>query len=238
MSSADSSGVRDRNAPDSGIAPYTRVTLRPIGSPLPMGLLALMCAVLLLSLGQVGALPAEEGRTVALILVGFVVPLMLVSSIFSFLARDTVAGTALGLFTGAFLVIALGTLSAPSPQATSDALGVFLIALAAAMLVLVAGASFGKAGPAAVIVVGSARFLVNGLYEIKSTAGLEHAAGIVGFLLAGTALYSALATLIEDVQRRTTLPLGRRAKARDALDAPFASQLERIEHEAGVRQQL
>jgi succinate-acetate transporter protein len=229
-----SDGFEERNP----LAAYTRVTLRPIGSPLPLGLLALMCAGMLLSLQQVGALAPQEGRTIALILVGFVVPLMLLATIFSFLARDTVAGTGLGLFTGAWLATGLAMLSAPSPGATSDALGAFLICLAGAMLVLIAGASFGKAGPAAVIVAGAARFVVSGLYEIKGTTGLEHAAGIVGFLLAGTALYSALATVVEDVQGHTKLPLGRRAKARDALDAPFDSQLERIEHEAGVRQQL
>src|SRR5436309_14232274 len=84
------------------LAPYTRVTLRPIGSPLPLGLLALMCASVLLSLEQAGALRPTEGKTIALILVGFVVPLMLIAAIFSFLARDTVAATGLGLFAGAW----------------------------------------------------------------------------------------------------------------------------------------
>jgi succinate-acetate transporter protein len=229
-----SDGFEQRNP----IAGYTRVTLRPIGSPLPLGLLALMCAGVLLSLQQAGALAPEEGHTISLILVGFVVPLMLLATIFSFLARDTVAATGLGLFTGAWLATGLAMLSAPSPGATSDALGAFLIALAAAMLVLIGGASFGKAGPAAVILAGAARFLITGLYEIKGSAGLEHAAAAVGFVLAGIALYSALATIVEDIQGHTKLPLGRRAKALDALNAPFDSQLERVEHEAGVRQQL
>ena len=34
----------------------------------------------------------------AVLLLGFVVPLQLIASVLSFLARDTVAGTALGLF--------------------------------------------------------------------------------------------------------------------------------------------
>jgi uncharacterized protein len=149
-----------------------------------------------------------------------------------------VAGSALGLFAGAWLATALTMLSAPKPGATSDALGAFLITLAAAMLVLVAGASFGKAGPALVIVVGAARFLVTGLYEIDGSSGLEHAAAVIGFVLAGAALYSALATAVEDVQGYAKLPLGRRARALDALEAPFDRQLDALEHEAGVRQQL
>jgi hypothetical protein len=68
--------------------------------------------------------------------------------------------------------------------------------------------------------------------------GIEHASAVVGFVLAGTALYSALATLVEDVRGGTALPFGRRAKARAALDGPFDRQLDDIEHEAGVRQQL
>jgi hypothetical protein len=39
------------------------------------------------------------------------------------------------------------------------------------------------------------------------------------------------------VQGETKLPLGRRAMAPKALRGPFDSQLERIEHEARVRQQ-
>ena len=172
-----------------------------------------------------------------MILLGFVVPLMLLATIFSFLARDTVAGTGLGLFAGAWLATALTALTSP-PGSTSQGLGVFLLTLAAAMIVLIAGASFGKAGPAAVIVVGAGRFLLTGLYELNGHRGLEHAAAIVGFVLAGIALYSALATTVEDVQGRPALPMGRRKKAMAALDAPFPTQLEGLEHEAGVRQQL
>jgi succinate-acetate transporter protein len=215
----------------------TRIMLRPIGSPLPLGLLALMCAGLLLSLEQLGTIPQTETSTIALLLLGFVAPLMLISSIFSFLARDTVAGTALGLFAGAWLATGLNFLSA-TPGQTSKALGVFFLALAASFAVIIVGASFGKAGPAVVVVFGVARFLLAGLYELTGDVGVEHAAAIVGFGLAAAALYSALATEIEDVQGEVKLPMGRRASAREALSGPFDSQLEQLEHEAGVRNQL
>src|SRR3954467_13518750 len=168
---------------NGSLAPYTRVTLRPIASPLPLGLLALMCAGVLVSLQQIEAIPASEARSIALILIGFVVPLQLVATVFSFLARDTVAGTGLGLFTGAWLATALVTLTS-QPGSANSALGSFLFSLAASMLVLVAAASFGKAGPAAVIVAGSARMLVTGLYEVTGSKGVEHAAGLIGFALA------------------------------------------------------
>src|SRR5256885_1377529 len=108
------------------VASHTRIVLRPIGSPLPLGLMALMTAGVLLGLQQLGALGTDQQQTIALILLGFVVPLQLLATVFSFLARDTVAGTALGLFSGAWLATGLTMLSAP-PGQTSPALGVFLI---------------------------------------------------------------------------------------------------------------
>jgi uncharacterized protein len=222
---------------DGAIGERTRIVLRPIGSPLPLGLLALMCAGVLLSLQQLGAFPQSETQSIGLILVGFVVPLMLVATIFAYLGRDTVAGTALGLFTGAWLATALSLLES-TPGQTSKVLGVFFLALAASFAVIIAGASFGKAGPAVVIVFGVARFALGGIYELTGNVAVEHAAAIVGFGLAAAALYSALATEIEDVQGEIKLPMGRRASARDALAGPFDSQLEKIEHEAGVRNQL
>jgi succinate-acetate transporter protein len=227
----------DATASNGSLAPYTRITLRPIGSPLPLGLLALACAALLFSLQQLGAFAPTEGRTIALIVIGFVVPLLAVTAVLSFLARDTVAGTALGLFTGAWLASALVTLTSP-PGQLSHAFGAFLCMMAACLAVLIVGASFGKAGLVVVIVCGSARFLLTGLYELTGDVGVEHAAGVVGLALCAAAVYAALATEIEDVKGEVKLPLGRRAKAREALEAPFDNQLERLEHEAGVRQQL
>jgi uncharacterized protein len=227
----------DGRGSDAAVSERTRIILRPLGSPLPLGLLALMSAGILLSLEQIGAIPATEGKQIALVMLGFVAPLMLVAAIFSFLARDTVAATALGLFTGAWLATGLNLLSA-TPGQTSKTLGVFFLTLSAAFAVIIAGASFGKAGPAVVIVFGVARFLLTGLYELTADVGLEHAAAIVGFGLAAAALYSALATEIEDVQGEVKLPMGRRASAHQALAGPFDSQIERLEREAGVRNQL
>jgi uncharacterized protein len=223
--------------PDSSIADSTRIVLRPIGSPLPLGLLGLMVAGLMLSLLQVGTIPEDETMTVAVVMLGFTVPLQLLAAVFSFLARDTVAGTALGLFTGAWTVQGVSLLTAP-PGSTSTAIGIFGLAVALAFFVILAGAAFGKAGPALVIAVGAARFAITGIYELTAATGIQTAAGVLGFVLVAVALYTALATEIEDVQGERKLPLGRRHMAAVALDAPFEDQLERIEHEAGVRQQL
>jgi succinate-acetate transporter protein len=219
------------------LAGLTRIVLRPIGSPLPLGILALVPAGVMMGVLQLGGMPVTQTKTVALLMLGFVVPLQIVASILCFLARDTVAGTGLALFGGTWLATSLALMSG-QPGARSQALGVFLLCVGGTMVVLIAGASFGKFGPALVLVLGATRFGVSGLYELIGSTGLEHAAAIIGFGLAGAALYSALATEVEDVRGELKLPMGRRKLAREAFEGPFESQLERIEREAGVRQQL
>lgn len=211
--------------------------LRPLGSPLPMGLLSLAVASLLLGCLQIGAVDRAEGHKVALIVLGFTVPLQLTATVLCFLSRDTVAGCALGLFAGAWLASSLVLLTSP-PGATSSAFGVFLVALAGALLVVMGGAAGGKAGVAAVLVAGAGRFLLAGLYDLTADTGLEHAAGIIGLVLVAVAVYSALATEVEDVHGRSVLPIGRRRRAALAMRGGFLEQLEGLEREAGVRQQL
>jgi succinate-acetate transporter protein len=230
-------GPASRDGNRSALAARTRIVLRPIGSPLPLGLLALAPAGLLLSCYQIGAFTPAEGRTVAVLVLGFAVPLELLSAVLCFLARDTLAGTALGVFAGAWLASAL-VLRTSTPGATSPAFGVFLLSIAGALAILVAGAAGGKAGPALVMIAGTARFLLAGLFELTGSIGVEHAAAIVGFLLVGAAVYTSLATEIEDIQGETRLPMGRRKRAAMAMEGGFEDQLEGLEREAGVRQQL
>ncbi len=102
---------------------------------------------------------------------------------------------------------------------------------------LIASAAGGKAGPAVVMAAGSARFLLAGLYELTNNRGVEHASAIVGLVLVSTAIYTALATSLEDIHGKGTLPIGRRGHAA-AIQGGLADQLDGPEHEAGVRQQL
>jgi uncharacterized protein len=233
MAHPASSDGRGRGA----LADHTRIVLRPIGSPLPLGLLALAPAGLLLSCMQIGAFAAAEGKTVALIILGFAVPLELIAAVLAFLARDGLGGSALGVFAGAWLASGLVLKSSP-PGSTSASFGVFLLAIAGALAILALGAAGGKAGPALVLVTGVGRFLLSGLYELDGSLGLAHAAAIVGFVLAGVAVYTSLATEVEDVHGESKLPMGRRKRAALAMQGGFEDQLEGIEREAGVRQQL
>jgi uncharacterized protein len=215
----------------------TRIVLRPIGNPLPLGFLALAAATLLISAIQLDWLDAREGESVALILIAFVFPLQLLACILGYLARDVVAGTGMGILAGSWLSVAVVQLTS-GPGATSSALGLFLLVAGLALLVPAAAAASGKLVPAAVLATTAVRFAVTGLYELTGGGGWETAAGVVGLALCALALYAALAMALEDAGRATVLPLLRRGAGRASVGGSLDEQVERIEREAGVREQL
>lgn len=217
---------------------FARVTLRPIGSPLPLGAFALVPAGLLLAGSQLGWFSLSDEKMIPFVLLGFAVPLQLMASVFAFLGRDSLVGTGFGIFTGGWLAYSLASLNG-APGQTSHVLGVFFLAVGAVFAMLTGGGvAGGKAAAGAVILMGSARFLLSGLYELTNSTGVEHAAGIVGLVFVGVAGYVGVATLLEDSARRSILPIGRRGPARAALAEDIDAQLRELEHEAGVRQQL
>jgi uncharacterized protein len=215
-----------------------RVTLRPIGSPLPLGAFALVPAGLLLSGLQLGWFQPTDAKAIAFLLLGFAVPAQLLASALAFLARDALVGTGFGLFASIWLAFALTEISGSVGQ-TSRVLGVFFLSCAGIFALLMAGGfAGGKVAAGAVILAGSARFLLSGLYELSKSSGVEHAAGIVGLVFAGVAAYVGVASLLEDAAHRSILPLGRRRAARAAIEGSVGDQLRQLEHEAGVRDQL
>lgn len=225
----------DGHGPSETVA---RVTLRPIGSPLPLGAFALVPSGLLLAGLQLGWFTEAEATAIPILLLGFAVPLQLVASVFAFLGRDALVGTGFGLFTGTWLAFGLnGAINGVT--GTSHVLGVFFIAVGALfMLLMGGGVTAGKVAAGAIVFFGSLRFLVAGLYELTGSTGLERAAGIIGLVFVVVAAYAGLAALLEDGARRTILPLGRRGLASDALSDGLRAQLNELEHEAGVREQL
>jgi succinate-acetate transporter protein len=214
----------------------TRITLRPIANPLPVGFLALAGGTLLLSGLQLGWVEPAETHTVGLIVIAFVVPLQFLTAVFGFLARDVVAGTGMAILSGTWLSIGLVTLTA-APGSTSDALGLLLILAAIAMLVPAAAAT-GKLVAAAVLVTTALRFAVTALYQLTGSGTWKTTAGVVGLALCALAVYTALAMALEDSKRRTLLPLLRRQTGADAITAGLGRQVTDVEHEAGVRAQL
>lgn len=203
----------------------TRVMLRPIGNPLPLGFLALAGATLLVSGLQLGWLSSSDGKDVALILIAFVFPLQLVTAVFGYLGRDVVAGTGMGILSGTWLSVGLVTLTSPAGS-TSDGLGLFLLLAAVAILVPALAAATGKLVAVAVLGTTALRFACTGIYQLTASGTWEDIAGLVGLALCAVAVYAALAIALEDARRTTVLPTGRRGIGRD------------VEDEAGIRAQL
>ncbi len=215
-----------------------RVMLRPIGSPLPLGVFTLVPSGLLLAGLQLQWFAVTDIRTVGYLLLGFAVPLQFASSILAFLGRDSLVGTAFGIFTGTWLAFGLTALTSP-PGKASPVLGVFFLGVAGIFAMLMGGGlAGGKAAAGVVVLLGSVRFVLSGLYELTASVGFEHAAGIIGLVFVGVACYVGTAVLLEDNARRSILPIGRRGAARAAFAEGLGAQLDGLEHEAGVREQL
>lgn len=213
----------------------TRVVLRPLATPLPLGFLALVLATTAYSALQIGWIPAAQGRVAGLTAVVAAV-LQLGAAVLGYLARDAVAGTGVAVQGGTWALIGLTTLTAP-PGSTSPGLGVVLLAAAVATLIpAVAGQS--KPVPAAVLAATAVRFAVTGVHELTASAGWQAAAGWTGLAVALLALYAALALELEGARRRTVLPLGRRGLARGSVAGEEALDTGELAREPGVRPRL
>ncbi|MDP9409972.1 MAG: acetate uptake transporter family protein [Actinomycetota bacterium] len=215
----------------------TRIFLRPLASPVPLAFFAFGVGSFLQSTLQFGWVSQAEVRDVALILGAFVFPAELVAAIFAFLSRETLGATVLGLFSFAWLGSAL-VVYASAPDVTSGPLGFFDLSLAVILVCVGVIAATGKPVLAAVILLASARFALNGLYEILGSSGVQTASGYLGLLIAAVSLYGGAAFGIEDVQHRAVLPLARRGEAARAFEGDLGEQIGPVETEAGVRKQL
>jgi uncharacterized protein len=214
--------------------PGLRIVLRPMASPMPLGLYTVAIANVLVSSLQLGIISAGERNDVALlILPAFAIQLIV--GVACIAARDSIAATLMTSFAGTWLADALFYLFGTPGSSSAYAVFSFTFCVFVAMLALVARP---KAALFAVLVVAAPRFLVSGLAAATGNAGLSRAAGSFGFILAAVAMYTAFALLIEDVRGRTVLPIGRSGPARDAIEGTIESQLAGYEHMAGIRRTL
>jgi succinate-acetate transporter protein len=213
------------------------VVLRPIGSPLPLGFLALAVGTFVLAGLQLSWIAKTQMHEVGLLLIAFVFPLQALAAIYGFLSRDPVAGTGMALLSGSWLCIGVASATGV-PGRTSGALGLLLVASAACLLVPVLAAGSGKVLAAVVMAGAACRFAATGGYQLSGGHTWKVAAGIVGLVLAALAGYGGLAFEIESNRRRTVLPTGRRGLGRASFTSDFAAQVADVHHEAGVREQL
>jgi succinate-acetate transporter protein len=222
---------------DRRLESVTRVVLRPVGSPVPLGLFGLTAATWVLSAYQLGWIDVAEGKKVALVAIGFASVAQLVASIFAFLARDGVVATALGELALIWLVTGLVMWTLP-PGAKSDALGFFLLFAGVTMVLTATSAAQAKLVPALVFATAGVRFFLGGIEQVTADEIWQDLAGIVGLALTGLAIYGAWAAELEDAQGKTVLPLGRRGRGKEASELPLLEQVRELDSEGGVKKQL
>ncbi|WP_420037771.1 acetate uptake transporter family protein [Streptomyces sp. cg28] len=215
----------------------TRIVLRPVASPLPLGFFALGMGSTVLAALQLGWVPAEQSEVLLLLILIFVVPLQLVAGVFAFLARDAGAGTALLLLGASWAGTSVTSLDSPV-GAPVAAQAVFLLALVPFVLALAGAALKSKPLFAVLLTLTAVRFCLTGLYEAGAGQAWQSAAGWTGLAIGAFALYGGLALLVEDGEQRTVLPLFRRGAARRSIEGDLREQLTAAQQEAGVRHQL
>jgi succinate-acetate transporter protein len=199
------------------------VALRPIGTALPLGFVALTVATSSFSAVQLGWIGPLQNSVVAVGVIVFAVPLQLLASVMGFLGRDSVVGTANGVLAGTWAALSLNTVLHPLPT-NHPGVGVLLVAAGAVLAISGAGAG-AKPVAGLVLLTAATRFVVTGVYELSGIPGWKTTAGWVGIALAVVAFYGALAFELEGAYGRTILPTGRRQSVSELGPPGVRSQL-------------
>ncbi|AQT70882.1 GPR1/FUN34/YaaH family transporter [Streptomyces sp. fd1-xmd] len=228
----DPYGVGRRFEPD--LRRMTRINLRPIASPMPLGFYTVAIASVIVGCFQLGLFEEGARRAVGLaVLPAFVLQLLV--SWFAFGARDVVAATLMACFSGLWLATAL-TLVLEAPG-SMRVLGV-LNAVFALFAVLMASVAGRKRALWLVLCTAVPRFAVAALAGLTGVPWVAAVSGVLGLLLAAVALYTAFALMLEDMRGEEVLPIGRSGPAHHAVEGDLAVQLRNLERQAGVRRTL
>ncbi|MCB5168811.1 GPR1/FUN34/YaaH family transporter [Streptomyces bambusae] len=226
------SGPGRRFEPD--LRAMTRINLRPMASPMPLGFFTVAIASVMTGCLQLGVFDEAERPAVALcVLPAFVLQFLV--SILAFAARDVVAATLMGVFAGSWLAYAL-VMGAGAAGGTR-VLGVFNLAFLA-LGALMAAVTRPKRALWAVIVVSLPRWAATGLGGLTGAEALTRTAGALGLVVAVAAGYAAFALMLEDMRSEEVLPIGRSGPAHHAVEGDLAVQLRNLERQAGVRRTL
>lgn len=212
----------------------TRINLRPIASPMPLGFWTVGIASVVVGCFQLGCFEDGSRRAVGLVVLPAFV-LQLVVAVFALGARDVLAATLMGCFSGLWL--ASGLVLVADPVGGGRVLGVLnaVFALFALMTAAVAGR---KRALWLVLCVAVPRFAVGALAGLGGDAWEVRLSGGLGLLLAAVALYTAFALMLEDMRGVEVLPIGRSGPAHHAVAGGLAVQLRDLERQAGVRRTL
>ncbi|MCX2184562.1 GPR1/FUN34/YaaH family transporter [Streptomyces sp. SKN60] len=228
----DDSGPGRHFEPD--LRSMTRINLRPIASPMPLGFFTIAIASVMTGCLQLGIFEEEARAAVAFcVLPAFVLQLLV--SFLAFGARDVIAATLMGIFAGSWLAYALVMFSG-----TADGLrvlGVFNLALLC-FGALMTAVTRPKRALWLVLAVSLPRWAATGLSGLTGAEWLTRTSGALGLAVALVAMYTAFALMLEDMRSEQVLPIGRSGPAHLAVEGDLAVQLRNLERQAGVRRTL
>jgi hypothetical protein len=219
------------------IHPQVRVFVRPYGSAVPLGFFAFGIGMFLYAAYDAEWIKATDAKTVGLIFVAFVGPLEALAAVIAFLARDTMAGVALGLFTGSWFLAGFATMHA-QPGVLDAAQGYLLLGFTIAVLLLSVVAWLGQPLIAMLLTFAAARGACAAAYDLGAGKGWNHVAGWIALAIYCIAMYGGLAFLLEDAKGHAVLPIGRRGSSAEAIEGDLATQLSGLADEPGVRKHL
>ncbi|NEB93518.1 GPR1/FUN34/YaaH family transporter [Streptomyces bauhiniae] len=212
------------------------MTMRPIGTALPLGYFAFALGMMMLAGDVIGWFDGEE-KLVGIVIAAYVFPLQLVATVMAYLGRDTVSGTTLGLFSTSWLAFGLlDVFRSPGPEPT--VLGVFSLAFGVVILGLAVVASRNKPLFAAVLILCTARAVLDAIYVFTDVSALAFATGCIALAASVAAGYLGLSLLFENAWPGAVLPVFRRGPAAAALEGEITTSRAGIRAEPGVRDQL
>ncbi|MFE3760721.1 GPR1/FUN34/YaaH family transporter [Streptomyces sp. NPDC059104] len=212
----------------------TRINLRPIASPMPLGFFTIAIASVMTGCLQLGIFDATARSAVAFtVLPAFALQLLV--SVLAFGARDVIAATLMAVFAGSWLPYSLIMLSGAADGL--QVLGVFNLALLC-FGALMTAVTRPKRALWFVLAVSLPRWAATGLAGITGAEWLTRTSGALGLVVALVAMYTAFALMLEDMRSEQVLPIGRSGPAHLAVEGDLSVQLRNLERQAGVRRTL
>jgi succinate-acetate transporter protein len=211
------------------------IFLRPLGSPLTIGMSGLAIASLVQSGVELHWTAASQTAQAGLILIAVPFVLQLIACIFSYLARDGATGATVGVLATSWLAIGLIHMVA-KPGAKSGPLGLMLLIVGGVLALSSVAVAISKPLPALVFGGAALRFAVAGVHQLGASHPWGTASGVLGLVVTGLAAYAALAFELEGQRQRAVLPTFRRGGAVTALDDGDQPPLDHLTREPGVRQ--
>lgn len=242
MSTASPSADSADDAPDAppgrrfepDLRSMTRINLRPIASPMPLGFFTVAIASAMTGCLQLGLFEPDARKAVALcVLPAFALQLLV--SILAFGARDVIAATLMGVFAGSWLAYSLVMVSGAADGLR--VLGVFNLVFLC-FGALMTAVTRPKRALWLVLVASLPRWTATGLSGLTGAEWLTRTSGALGLLVALVAMYAAFALMLEDMRSEEVLPIGRSGPAHAAVEGDLAVQLRNLERHAGVRRTL